>query len=148
MTDLSQEFEKKLNVCSDEIPKPVRIRIRNKRVVQNCDVYVGRPCSMGGWSKVEQVKKGNSRWCNPFKVRQKRYSHLGGDGEKLQAILEDYENHIREKIQDNPNLLEELRDFRGKTLGCFCIDQGTPDDPKCHATIIAKLFIELIQTET
>ena len=147
MTDLSKEFKDKLSLLSDDIPKPVRIRIKKGCVIQDCDVYVGRSCTMGGWNKVEQVKKGNIKWKNPFMTKQKKYSHLGKE-EKLQTVLKDYENHIREKMNKNLNMIEELRSFGGKTLGCFCNVQGTPENPKCHATIIVKLFIELMETGT
>ena len=126
-------------------PEPVRVRIRGGKVVQDCDVYVGRSCTMGGWSKVEKVKKGNKKWKNPFNPKQKKYSHLG-KSEKLQQVLKDYEDHIRKMIRDDPTMIDELRSFGGKTLGCFCSDSGTIEYPLCHATIICKLFVELEKT--
>nr|QBK93759.1 MAG: protein of unknown function DUF4326 [Pithovirus LCPAC406] len=113
---------------SEDIPIPVRIRIKGGVIVQNCDVYVGRRCTMGGWNDVPQVAKGNTRWCNPFKG--------------LLAI-ERYNVHIRNSIKSDPTMITDLKDFRGKTLGCFCNKQGTIDNPLCHATVIAKIYSEI-----
>ncbi len=110
-----------------DIPRPVRIRIRKGAVVQDCDVYVGRKCTMGGWNTIRKVAKGNDRWHNPFK----------GDG-----AVEKYDLYIRKLIKSDPNMMIDLKSFGGKTLGCFCVNQGTIDNPLCHATIIAKIYSE------
>ena len=138
MDELCSEFEEKLTITP---PTTVRIRIKGGKVVQDCDIYVGRSCTMGGWSRYEKVKKGNPTWLNPFKVSQKKYS---GEKDKLAAVLKDYEEYIRDKM--TPEMKEELRGFAGRSLGCFCTNMGSIDNPKCHAMILCRLFDELIKT--
>lgn len=41
----------------------VRIRMERGKVVQDCDVYIGRACNMGGW-RLRQ-----SKWANPFTLK-------------------------------------------------------------------------------
>lgn len=56
----------------------VRIREQNGKIVQACDVYIGRECCMGGW----ELKR--SIFCNPFTV--KKYG--------LETCLKLYEEHV------------------------------------------------------
>jgi len=68
------------------------------------DVYIGRP----------------SKWGNPF--------FIGKDGSR-QAVIDKYEKYILSR----PDLLADLHELRGKTLGCWC-------KPKlCHGDVLAKL---------
>jgi len=68
------------------------------------DVYIGRP----------------SKWGNPFLI--------GRDGSR-QEVIGKYEKHILLR----PDLLNDLHDLKGKTLGCWC-------KPKlCHGDVLAKL---------
>ena len=68
------------------------------------DVYIGRP----------------SKWGNPF--------FIGKDGSR-QEVIDKYEKYILSR----PDLLADLHELRGKTLGCWC-------KPKlCHGDILAKL---------
>nr|QBK93164.1 MAG: uncharacterized protein LCPAC403_02980 [Pithovirus LCPAC403] len=112
-----------------ELPIPVRIRIKGGKIIQDCEVYMGRPCNMGGWSKVDQVSKGNKRWCNPYKGPE---------------AAEKYEIYIREKIDKDPTMLKELKSFGGITIGCWCspTKMGTIDKPICHAMVIVKIYVE------
>ena len=41
----------------------VRIRMERGVVVQDCEVYIGRACNMGGW-RLRQ-----SKWANPFTLK-------------------------------------------------------------------------------
>lgn len=66
------------------------MRVVNVRK-ENCDTYIGRP----------------SKWGNPFVI--------GRDGTRAQ-VIEKY----REYIRGRPDLVEDLRQFAGKTLGCHC----------------------------
>ena len=68
------------------------------------DVYIGRP----------------SKWGNPFEI--------GPDGTREQ-VIEKY----RAWIQTQPQLLADLHELKGKTLGCWC-------SPKpCHGDVLAEL---------
>ena len=63
-------------------------------------VYIGRDMSF-------YVKGANkSKWANPYSV--KKYS--------LEQACELYLQHL----QNNPQLLSELYELKGKVLGCWC----------------------------
>jgi len=72
------------------------------------DVYIGRP----------------SKWGNPFAV--------GIDGTR-QEVIDKYERYIRNK----PELLNDLKELKGKVLGCWCAPQP------CHGNVLIKLIEEL-----
>ncbi len=131
-SDLCYFYERNKYSDEDEVKKdmpiPVRIRIKGGVVIQDCDVYVGRRCTMGGWNNVTQVAKGNARWCNAFKGS---------------FAIEKYESHIRDSIKSDPTMITDLKSFGGKTIGCFCNNQGTINNPLCHATVIAKIYSEM-----
>lgn len=97
-----------------KLPKVVRLKRRGGVVVQDCDVYIGRECKMGGWDLPE------SKWANPFSV--KKYTR--------EIALQKYEEYIL----STPSLLESLGELEGKRLGCWC----SPEP--CHGNIIIKLF--------
>ena len=70
------------------------------------DVYIGRP----------------SKWKNPFTVQQY--------GRKESLCQYKY------YIINNPKLLKDLHELKGKTLGCFCKPLS------CHGDILARLADE------
>ena len=74
---------------------------------ESYDIYIGR----------------GSKWGNPFKI--------GKDGNR-QEVIDKYEEYIRNK----PELLTDLQELKGKTLGCWC----KPKD--CHGDVLAKLINE------
>ena len=71
------------------------------------DVYIGRP----------------SKWGNPFEI--------GKDGTR-QQVIKKYEEWIRQQ----PDLLNQLDELKGKTLGCWC--KPLP----CHGDVLVKLINE------
>ena len=71
------------------------------------DVYIGRP----------------SKWGNPFVV--------GKDGSR-DDVVRLYEGWIR----NQPKLLADLWELRGKTLGCWCHPLA------CHGDVLVKLLEE------
>ena len=71
---------------------------------ESYDVYIGRP----------------SKWGNPFSI--------GLDGNRNEVI-----SKYTKWIQDNKELLSDLHELKGKTLGCWC----KPND--CHGDILVKL---------
>jgi hypothetical protein len=97
-------------------PTVVRIRRQNNKIIQDCDIYIGRRLTMGGWNLPQ------SKWANPFTVKS-----MGRD-----EALRRYEEYIR----GNPQLMKELSELTGKRLGCFC--KPNP----CHGDILVKLFNE------
>lgn len=75
------------------------------------DVYIGRP----------------SKWGNPF-------SHQEGTlAEFRAATREEAIEKYREWIMTQPELLADLHELQGKTLGCWCKPK------KCHGDILAEL---------
>ena len=88
------------------------MRRKGGKVVQDCDVYVGRRCTMGGWNLPE------SKWHNPFVVARDRSLAVA---------------QYREWIQKQPELMAALGELKGKVLGCWCAPQS------CHADVLAEL---------
>lgn len=80
------------------------------------NVYIGRNMSF-------YIKGAlGSKWQNPFSVKK-----YGRD-----ECLKKY----KEYIVANQNLLNDLEELRGKTLGCFCWPE------KCHGNILIELLAE------
>lgn len=92
----------------------VRIRRKGGVVVQDCDVYIGRKCTMGGWNLPE------SKWANPFSIKE--------CGSAKEAVRR-YDEYIRQ----NPELLKALPELKGKRLGCWC----SPNP--CHGDVLVRL---------
>jgi hypothetical protein len=68
------------------------------------DVYIGRP----------------SKWGNPFVI--------GKDGSR-EEVIEKY----RKWLLSNPELLEKVKELKGKILGCWCSPK------RCHGDVLADL---------
>lgn len=68
------------------------------------DVYIGRP----------------SKWGNPFAI--------GRDGDRQQVIAK-----FRAWVVEQPDLVADLHELRGKRLGCFCAPLA------CHGDVLAEL---------
>lgn len=78
------------------------------------DIYIGRP----------------SKWGNPF-------SHLPGKGECQVPTREDAVKCYRQWIKTQPQLLADLHELKGKTLGCWCAPQA------CHGDVLVSLVKEI-----
>ena len=76
------------------------------------DVYIGRP----------------SKWGNPFTI--------GKDGNREQVI-----NAYRKWINDSPELLYQIHELEGKTLGCWCSPKA------CHGDVLIELVNEMKELE-
>jgi hypothetical protein len=104
--------------------KLVRIYRKGGKVMQDCDVYIGSSCTIGGWSLVQ------SKWHNPFAVTQ-----CGSPEEACRR----YETYLRNKS----SLLAQLHELDGKVLGCWCKNTDTvSDNPSCHGEVLMKLLEE------
>jgi hypothetical protein len=77
------------------------------RKSEQYDVYIGRP----------------SKWGNPFVLRS------GASDEERTRCIERY----REWLMQQPELLAQLHELRGKRLACFCKPKA------CHGDILAEL---------
>jgi hypothetical protein len=71
------------------------------------DVYIGRP----------------SKWGNPFKE--------GKDGTR-EEVIDKYERYIHGR----PDLLFDLKELKGKVLGCWCKPKA------CHGDVLVRLIEE------
>ena len=71
------------------------------------DIYIGRP----------------SKWGNPFQI--------GTDGTREEVI-----EKFRNWILSQSNLVKDLHEIKGKTLGCWCKPKS------CHGDVL----VELIET--
>ena len=67
---------------------------------ENYDIYIGRP----------------SKWGNPFQ--------LGKDGTRAEVISK-YKKYLYES-----GLINDIEEFRGKTLGCWCKPKA------CHGDVL------------
>ncbi len=94
--------------------KVVRIRRKNGEVVQDCDVYIGRACNMGGWRLKQSI------WHNPYSVKE--YGR--------EKAIEKYEEYIR----GNKILMKKIKELKGKVLGCWCAPNA------CHGDVLVKIL--------
>lgn len=91
--------------------KPTVVHCKKKKY----DVYIGRP----------------SKWGNPF-------SHKEGTLAKYKVdTREEAVQKYREWIMNNPELLMDLHELKGKILGCWC------KPLMCHGDILAELANKL-----
>lgn len=76
---------------------------------QKFDVYIGRP----------------SKWGNP-------YSHKEGTLARYKvATREEAIAQYKSHLMASPDLLDDLKELRGKVLGCWCKPES------CHGDILA-----------
>ena len=112
------------------LPSVVRLKRKNGQIVQDCDVYIGRACSMGGWDLPQ------SPWHNPFRLQD--YNN------DRQKVLELYRSYVLSK----PNLVSSLCTLQGKRLGCWCHNYTpttpyTPNPFYCHGDVLIDLLFQL-----
>jgi len=96
----------------------LQTRVVNKRF-QEYDVYIGR----------------GSKWGNP-------YTHIKGKT-KAQFLVDSREEAIdkyEEWIKQQPELLKDLHELKGKRLGCYCRPS------RCHGDVLVDL-IERIEDD-
>lgn len=73
----------------------------------------------------------DSTWANPFKLPK------GKDTDADRAVVSNqYEEYTRERLANEPRLVDELLALRGKNLGCWC----TPKT--CHGEVLLILLEE------
>ena len=92
------------------------------------NVYIGRRgivfVKTDGDGK-ERFPKQDSIFANPFKV---------GKNYTLDQSLEQYEEYIKKRLDNEPDLVQKLLGLQGKHLGCWC----KPN--KCHGDILLKMI--------
>lgn len=82
-----------------ESPTVVHLKRKDGKVVQDCDVYIGRRLTMGGWNLKDSI------WANPFKIDEEN---------TREQVLEKYEKYLR----SNFPLLSKLKSLEGKRIDC------------------------------
>jgi hypothetical protein len=90
-------------------------------------VYIGRrmPPFMGGWNLKQSL------FANPFKTDTVKGKFIKRDG-SLEEVCEKYKEYVLSK----PELMDELKNLKGKTLACWC----SPN--KCHGDVLCELIKE------
>lgn len=112
----------------------VKIARKGGKIAVDCDVYIGRRCTMGGWDLKE------SKWHNPFKVDDKN---------PIDKVLDDFYYYIKsfethESCNGESNLMNDLYELKGKVLGCWCKIKG--NEP-CHGDVLINLLNEQIRNK-
>lgn len=92
----------------------VKIQRKDNRIIQDCQVYIGRKINQGGWNLDTSI------WHNPFSITQ-----CDNDRELCLSKFEKY-------LLWNNVLIQRLKELENKTLGCWC----GPDN--CHGDILIK----------
>lgn len=104
----------------------VHLKRHKGEIVQDCDIYIGRACNMGGW------KLSQSKWYNPYTIGNLRKSNPGIDDDAVRKLsITLYEQYIR-----GSPLMNDIEDLRGKILGCWC------SPLECHGDILVKILNE------
>ena len=103
------------------------------------NVYIGRHMRLNRKGKVRKSVP-TSQFANPHKIKDIMNEFPDISEEEARNIsLERYERDSRKALRDDPILVEELCELKGKTLGCWCGDQP------CHGDVIIKLIEEMCQ---
>lgn len=104
------------------LPTVVKLKRAGSKVVQGCDVYIGRRWSFGGWDLPQ------SPWANPYRI--------GRDGSR-EEVLRKYKKLILTRV----DLLQKLPELGGKILGCFC----SPEP--CHGDVLVQLYRAVVMDD-
>ncbi len=75
----------------------------------------------------KRYPESDSIWSNPFKI--------GKDGDRNE-VIQKYEIYIRNKLNNDPNLIIELKKLKNKKLGCWCYPE------LCHGNVLLQLINE------
>ncbi len=109
--------------------KVANIRPKYENLQSWCEdennVYIGRRGVV--FIDNKRYPQNDSIWCNPYKI--------GKDGDRDEVIAK-YEIYIRNKLEKEPMMKEELKKLKNKNLGCWC----SPD--KCHGDVLLKILNE------
>lgn len=109
--------------------KVVCLKRSGGKIVQGCDIYIGRRLTMGGWDLKD------SKWKNPFAIDKKAEDQKA----ERKKVIDKYEKYIR----GNKKLLNDIEELRGKVLGCWCKKNGK--NIPCHGDVLVKLLNEKIR---
>lgn len=92
--------------------KVVCLKRSKGEIIVDCDVYIGRRMTMGGWNLPQ------SEWANQFKGSNAVYSYY-------KWLMADEQKELRERGK---------KKLKGKTLGCWCLGKKR-DWVSCHGEV-------------
>ncbi len=109
--------------------KVVNIRPGFKDLKEWCEdpdnVYIGRRGIV--FVDKKRYPTEDSIWCNPYKI--------GKDGDR-DEVIQKYEIYIRNRLEKEVGLKDELKRLKDKNLGCWCAPEP------CHGDVLVKIFKE------
>lgn len=98
---------------------PEKTQVVNVKTGAPYTVYIGRA---NGRYRLRQ-----SKWHNPFRI--------GPDGTRDEVLA-----RYRAYLLDRPDLLAQIGELRGQTLGCWCAPTGGfQGQLLCHGQVLAAL---------
>lgn len=109
------------------------------KVFQDCEVYIGRQVSKGGWKLTKSI------FANPYIVGKKTYAKHSGEYihvvDHEDSIIKYWNMIVAGKVdlksyEEISVMRRALPALRGKVLGCWCKKMG---DELCHGDILAYL---------
>lgn len=106
-----------------------------KWMLDENNVYIGRRGIVFVYNEKskERWPKQDSIWANPFK---------GKKGSSHQQLVDQYEDYIRQKLKEEPHLVDELKKLEGKKLGCWCKGNKSEEEKLCHGDVLVRLIDE------
>lgn len=124
-----------LNMIFDQTTKIINCKVAYLRpAYQNLkewmetsgNVYIGRRgvLILDG----RRFPEKDSIFANPFKIDAIH---------DRTAVIEQYRSYIIDRLQKEPDLVEELRKLKGKTLGCWCHPE------RCHGDVLIDLINQI-----
>lgn len=130
----------KTNTCGSE-PRTQCVKVAELRKIDrnmNLRIWLTDPKNMyvgrGGRLFIDQEVffYPHSKWGNPFKVGEYTVSsrQTWDCSYAATEALSKYRDHVL-----NSSLKNDLHELAGKTLGCFCLQDGP-----CHAKVLVELF--------
>ncbi len=90
------------------------------------NVYIGRRGIV--FVDKKRYPTEDSIWCNPYKI--------GKDGDR-DEVIQKYEIYIRNRLEKEVGLKDELKRLKDKNLGCWCAPEP------CHGDVLIKLIQEM-----
>lgn len=83
-------------LANNDLTRVVRLKRSKGKIIQDCDVYIGRACNRGGWNLP------TSKWANPFPLWRYDYDR--------KLVNEMYKNYIKHRL----DLLTSLHELKGQ----------------------------------
>jgi hypothetical protein len=94
-------------------------------------VYIGRK----GVVFIDGVRfpKEDSIWANPYKKKERKGGKAVEDVD-VEEVVDRYERYIIDRLDRDPDLVDQLLELEGKTLGCWCKPKS------CHGDVLIRLI--------